>query len=64
MMSTNQCWRIEKDDVLTTLAALGDNSFDGLFMDSPYGLTFMEKKWTVASLLELPNPLRSYVITR
>ena len=48
MMSTNQYWRIEKDDVLSTLASMGDNSFDGLFMDSPYGLTFMEKKWDEA----------------
>jgi site-specific DNA-methyltransferase (adenine-specific) len=47
-MSTNQYWRIEKDDVLNTLASLGDSSFDGLLMDSPYGLTFMEKKWDEA----------------
>jgi site-specific DNA-methyltransferase (adenine-specific) len=46
MMTDNErYWRIEKDDVLTTLASMGDDSFDGLFMDSPYGLTFMEKKW-------------------
>ena len=44
-MLSKQYWRIENDDVLTTLASLGDNSFDGLLMDSPYGLTFMEKKW-------------------
>jgi site-specific DNA-methyltransferase (adenine-specific) len=48
MMNTEQCWRIEKDDVLTTLASMGNDSFDGLFMDSPYGLTFMEKKWDEA----------------
>ena len=38
-------WTLVKGDVLSTLAPMGDNSFDGLFMDSPYGLTFMEKKW-------------------
>ena len=38
-------YRLEKNDVLSTLASTADNSFDGLFMDSPYGLTFMEKKW-------------------
>ena len=38
-------YRLEMDDVLSTLASTADNSFDGLFMDSPYGLTFMGKKW-------------------
>lgn len=38
-------YSVEKNDVLSTLASLGDNSFDGLLMDSPYGLSFMEKKW-------------------
>lgn len=48
-MTTNErYWRVEAGDVLSTLASMGDNSFDGLFMDSPYGLTFMEKKWDEA----------------
>lgn len=38
-------YRLEKDDVQSTLAGTANNSFDGLFMDSPYGLSFMEKKW-------------------
>lgn len=49
MMTANErYWRVEKADVLSTLASTGDNSFDGLFMDSPYGLSFMEKKWDEA----------------
>lgn len=45
MTTDDQYWRIEKNDVMTTLASMEDNCFHGLFMDSPYGLTFMEKKW-------------------
>lgn len=37
--------RIEKGDVLSTVSHMDGNSFDGLLMDSPYGLTFMQKKW-------------------
>jgi site-specific DNA-methyltransferase (adenine-specific) len=45
-MNTNErYWRIENGDVLDMLATMEDDSFDGLLMDSPYGLTFMEKKW-------------------
>lgn len=38
-------YAIECGDVLEILRTLPDNSFDGLFCDPPYGLSFMGKKW-------------------
>lgn len=38
-------WTIAKGDVLNTLRALDDNTFDGLVSDPPYGLKFMGHKW-------------------
>ena len=43
--STERPWQIERGDVLKTLATMEDDSFHGVFTDSPYGLGFMEKRW-------------------
>lgn len=38
-------WAIERGDVLHKLQSIGDNTFDGLMTDPPYGLGFMGHDW-------------------
>ena len=42
---TSRRWQIKKDDVLAALVSIESNFYDAVFMDSPYGLGFMAKKW-------------------